>query len=77
MYRITPALSVGGFAELEHGEALLGAGVTHVLNVSDAASRLIAAEGGFHEVAWVPLNDSRRLPFNLVAQALDILHRMA
>lgn len=77
MYRITPVLSVGRFASPERAEALLEFGVTHILNVSDAPSRLNATEGGFREVAWVPLDDSRRLPLNLVSQALDILHRMA
>jgi protein-tyrosine phosphatase len=45
--------------------------------VSDAPSQLIASEGGFREVVWVPLDDFSHLPTHLAAQALDALHRMA
>jgi protein-tyrosine phosphatase len=77
MYRITQVLSVGRYASTERGENLLAAGVTHILNVSDAPSQLIASESGFREVVWVPLEDFSRLPTHLVAQALNTLHRLA
>ena len=75
VYRITQVLSVGRYATLERAVELLAAGVTHILNVSDAPSQVLASENGFREVAWVPMDDFRRLPNYLVAQALDILHR--
>jgi protein-tyrosine phosphatase len=77
MYRVTQALSVGRFATPERAEELLAAGVTHILNVSDAPSRLASSEDGFQEVVWVPLDDSSRFPTQLTCQALDALHRMA
>ena len=76
MYRITRVLSVGPFASPERAEALLAAGVTHVLNVSTGASQ-IAASDGFREVAWVPLEDFSRLPHHVATEVLDTLHRMA
>jgi protein-tyrosine phosphatase len=76
MYRITRVLSVGRFASPERAEQLLAAGVTHVLNVSDAPSQVLAAEPGFREVAWVPLQDSRTWPTALTIRALDALHRL-
>jgi protein-tyrosine phosphatase len=77
MYRITRVLSVGPFASPERAEKLLAAGVTHVLNVSDAASEIIAPETGLKEVAWVPMSDSRRLPFPTAKLVLDALHGFA
>lgn len=77
MYRITQVLSVGRYASPERAKDLLAVGVTHILNVSDAPSQLIASEGGFREVVWVPLNDFSRLPTHLASQALNALHRMA
>ena len=76
MYRITRGLSVGPFASPERAVRLCAAGVTHVLNVSDAPSAVSAA-AGFTEVASVPMYDSRRLPAFTMAWALDTLHRMA
>jgi protein-tyrosine phosphatase len=77
MYRITQVLSVGRYASHERAEELLAAGVTHILNVSDAPSQIVASEGGFREVAWVPLEDFNRLPKHLLNRALDTLHRLA
>jgi protein-tyrosine phosphatase len=77
MYRITQALSVGRYASPEREGDLLAAGVTHILNVSHAASRLAAAEGGFREVVWIPLDDSTRMPIHCVRRVLDELHRLA
>jgi protein-tyrosine phosphatase len=77
MYRITRVLSVGRFASPERAEALLAAGVTHILNVCDAPCKLVASEEGFREVVWVPFEDFSRLPIRLVRMALDTLHRLA
>ena len=76
MYRITECLSVGPFASPERADALRAAGVTHILNVSDGPSTL-PASAGFAEVAWVPLEDSRRLSPDLMREAIDTLHRLA
>jgi protein-tyrosine phosphatase len=77
MYRITEVLSVGRYATPERAEGLLAAGVTHILNVSGSPNQIAASESGFREVAWIPLEDSCRLPTDLAAKALDTLHRMA
>jgi hypothetical protein len=77
MYRITQAVSVGRFASPERAEGLLAAGVTHVLNVSDAPSAVEAGDGSFREVAWVPVRDLVRIPPATVLKAIDALHRLA
>ena len=75
MYRITRVLSVGPFASPERAERLRDAGVTHVLNVSDRPSEILA-DGAIRDVGWVPMSDAHRLrPGKLVA-ALDALHAM-
>src|SRR5438445_12922360 len=76
MYRITECLSVGPFASPERAKDLLAAGVTHILNVSDEPSEVFKSDGGFKEVAWVPMCDFKQLPHPLALQALDTLHRM-
>jgi protein-tyrosine phosphatase len=75
MFRITECLSVGPFASPERAKGLLAAGVTHILNVSDGPSEVSSATG-FAEVAWVSLQDSRRLTSPLMEEALNTLHRM-
>ena len=77
MYRITEVLSVGRYATPERAAELLTAGITHILNVSGSPSQVVASEGGFREVVWVPLEDFSRLPIDLAAQVLDRLHGMA
>lgn len=76
MFRITECLSVGPFASPERAPKLLAAGVTHVLNVSEAPSDIYSAFG-FAEVVWKPMSDSRRLAPALALEALDALHRLA
>jgi hypothetical protein len=77
MHRITHVLSVGRFATPERAADLLAAGVTHVLNVSEAPAKVIAGEAAFREVVWVPLDDFRPIPEPVAVRALDTLHRMA
>jgi protein-tyrosine phosphatase len=77
MYRITRVLSVGRFASPERAEELRAAGVTHVLNVSDAPSAVAPSPEGFREVVWVPLEDRASLTAQTIVQLLDTLHRMA
>jgi hypothetical protein len=76
MFRVTRVLSVGPFASADRAETLLAAGVTHVLNVSDAASEIVSSDRSFKSVAWVPMSDSHRLPFHSAVAALDALHAM-
>jgi|SRR5579883_158623 len=75
MFQITQCLSVGPFASPERAARLLSAGITHVLNVSDAPSAISPAVG-FAEVVDVPMHDSQRLPAFTMVWALDTLHRM-
>jgi hypothetical protein len=77
MFRITECLSVGPFASPQRAEMLRVAGVTHVLNVSDAPSIVKSSEGGFKGLAWVPLDDFTRMPHHRAVLALDTLHLMA
>ena len=76
MYRITQCLSVGRFPSPERAAELLAAGVTHILNVSDACNPVVASDGGFREIAWHPFDDFRRIPEADALAALDTLHRM-
>lgn len=76
MFRITQCLSVGPYASPERAAQLRAAGVTHILNVSDAPSA-VSSTTGFVEVVDVPMYDSRRLPTFTMVWALDTLHRMA
>ncbi len=76
MFRITEVLSVGPFATPERAVRLRECGVTHILNVSQAPSSLVTDVHGFREIAWVPLDDSGRLPTPLAITALDTLHRL-
>lgn len=77
IYRITEALSVGGFPPADRATPLLARGVTHVLNVSGRPGEVVAGPGAFREVAWFPLDDSCRLPTGVALHVLDELHRMA
>jgi protein-tyrosine phosphatase len=76
MYRITQVLSVGPFASPERAELLRAAGVTHILNVSDFASEITAAESGFKQISWVPMSDCQRLHTAVALEALDALHSL-
>lgn len=76
MYRITRVLSVGRFATPERAVELRAAGVTHVLNVSDSASEVGAATGGFRAVEWVPLEDRAPVPPATLVHLLETLHGM-
>ena len=77
IYRVTGALSVGRFPPADWAAFLLDRGVTHVLNVSGRPGEVAAGDGQFREVAWFPLDDSRRIPTGTALHILDELHRMA
>jgi len=76
MHRITRVLSIGPFASPERAELLIAAGITHILNVSDTPSELVASKSSFKNVAWVPMSDSQRLQPDAAVLALDTLHDM-
>jgi protein-tyrosine phosphatase len=76
MYRITRALAIGRFPSPERAEDLRAAGITHILNVSEAPSAVSAAAHGFREVEWVPLEDRAPLHPHTLGQLLDTLHGM-
>ncbi len=76
-YRITQCLSVGRFATPERVADLRAAGITHILNVSDAVSQVASGEGSFREVVWLPMDDIHHIPDSVAIEALDALHRMA
>jgi hypothetical protein len=76
MFRITQSLSVGRYASPERAGHLRAAGVTHVLNVSDAPSKVVAGDGSFAAVEWVPLDDAERLTEAEAVRVLDTLHRL-
>jgi len=76
MYRITQVLSVGPFASPERAAMLRAAGVTHILNVSDATNALSSADG-FREVDAIGFDDDAPWPTRTMKYALDTLHRMA
>ena len=76
VYRISRALSLGPFASPPRCAALIGAGVTHLLNVGEAPSVLGADDGPFREVAWHPITDLERIPDAAALASLETLHRM-
>jgi hypothetical protein len=76
MFRITTCLSVGRYASPERAGHLRAAGVTHVFNVSDAPSKVLAGEGSFAAVEWVPIDDAERLTEAEAVRAIDTLHRL-
>jgi protein-tyrosine phosphatase len=54
----------------------VAAGVTHLLNVGEAASVLSITDGPFREVAWHPVADLERIPDESASSCLTTLHRM-
>jgi hypothetical protein len=77
VFPVTRVLSVGPFLSRGRAGELLAAGVTHVLNVCDAAPVVTAGPGSFREVVWEPISDFRRIPTPQALRTLDALHRMA
>jgi len=76
MFRITQCLSVGRYASPERAGHLRAAGVTHVLNVADTPSKVLAGDDSFAAVEWVPIDDSERLTEAEAVRVLDTLHRL-
>ena len=76
VFPITRSLWLGPFASPERRPVLAEAGVTHLLNVGEAPSVLKAADGPFREVAWLPIDDLERVPYESALACLGALHRM-
>ncbi len=73
---ITRSLCVGPFASPQRRDALVAAGVTHLLNVGEAPSILTANDGPFRDVAWHSITDLKRIPDEVALACLGTLHRM-
>ena len=76
VFRITHSLWLGPFASPERQPVLVETGVTHLLNVGEAASIIEAADGPFREVVWRPITDLERVPEESALACLAVLHRM-
>lgn len=77
IFQITRCLWLGPFASPQRLAQLREAGITHVLNVSDAPSVLTAGESGLADIRWRPLEDFSQLPVEETLAALAELHVMA
>lgn len=74
VFRLTPFLAIGRFATPQRIDWLQAAGVTHLLNVGEAAP---AAQADLLQHAWHPVIDFRPLPIPRTVAVLDELHGMA
>ncbi len=77
IFAITKCLWLGPFASPQRLVQLREAGITHVLNVSEAPSVLIAGQSGLADVRWHPLEDLSQLPVDETLACLAGLHAMA
>ncbi len=69
-------LAVGPFATFERAQALVDAGVTDLLNVSDTEGLFPAEAFGFRTYRWIPIADHVRIPNESVLACLDALGEM-
>ena len=76
IFQITRYLWLGPFASPQRVDQLRAAGITHVLNVSEAPSILTPQTSGMADIRWHPLEDLQYLRTDLVLGALDALHTM-
>ena len=77
IFRITKCLWLGPFASPPRLPQLREAGITHVLNVSEAPSVLTIGQSGLADIRWRPLEDLSHLPVDETLAALADLHTMA
>jgi protein-tyrosine phosphatase len=77
IFPITKCLWLGPFASPQRLAQLRNAGITHVLNVSEAPSVLTVSQSGLAEIRWHPLEDLSGLPTGAVLACLADLHAMA
>ncbi|REK11161.1 MAG: hypothetical protein DWQ37_14600 [Planctomycetota bacterium] len=67
---------LGPFASPARMVQLSEASITHVLNVGEAPSVLATGRDAIREVAWHPIVDLERIPFETAITCLETLHRM-
>ncbi len=75
-YWITPVLAVGPFPPPVRVPLLQAAGVTDILNVSDARSYPETLAAGFRSVVFVPIADCVPIDPETVGQCLSVLDEM-
>lgn len=76
MYQVSQAIYIGPFLSPKRLESLREARISHVLNVSEAAS-VIGADGSpLREVAWHPMFDLEPISIDAATACLGTLHRM-
>lgn len=76
IFRITQCISQGPFPTVDRVEALHQGRVSHVVNVSDAPSVILADEHSFDDVLDFPIPDFQRLPDKYVRTVLNALHNI-
>lgn len=75
VYPVTRRIAIGQFATPQRAQYLRKIGVTHILNVGEAASVVSAKTEGFSEVVDEPLVDMNRIPSEVAIRCLDRLHQ--
>jgi len=77
IFQITASLWMGAFATPERQRRLWELGITHVLNVGEAASILPSANAPpFRESAWHAIDDLQLISVMNASAILRMLHRM-
>ena len=76
IYWVTPRLGVGPFVSPTRALALQLAGVTDILNVSDARTFPETLQVGFRSVVWVPMADFVPIMEEDVCSILTALDKM-
>jgi hypothetical protein len=74
--QITQSIFLGPFASPARLGMLRSAGITHVLNVGEAPSVLVAGPESMREVIWHAIEDLERIPTSAGIESLESLHRM-
>jgi protein-tyrosine phosphatase len=74
IFWITRRIAIGQFVTVERAKWLLEQGVTHILNVSDGSSVVVASEIGFREIVDVPIEDLDQIPDQSATRCLRIIH---
>lgn len=76
MYQVSETIYIGPFVSPKRLDSLREAEISHVLNVSEAAS-VIGADGSpVRELAWHPLFDLEPILIDAALACLSTLHRM-
>lgn len=76
VFPITTRITIGRFATPDRCAFLQEKGITHILNVSDAATLTTVASAGFQEVKDIPIDDFIRIPTRQALKAIQTLHAM-